>query len=164
MVPTTSQTLSSMHIIQRRGAKYTRHRNDGCYEPKGSNNELSTLLPSQPLLHAFLASRKDLPLPLCLPGDAVRIDSPQHHHRFRRSGSVYRRQCCNRPRNNQRDTVIASSLTAGHGTHGAKSFNDTSDGAVHCFLDEQGNWITYTFDEKGLGMYRFVLQTFEGTI
>lgn len=159
VVPTTSQTLSRMHVVPRRGSKYTRHRNEGYHESssKGSNNELSTLLPTQPLLQAFLASRKDLPLPLCLPGDAVRIDSPQRY-RFRRSGSVYRRQCCSRPslRNNLRDTAIASSLSAGHGTHSAKNFNDTTDGSVHCFLDEQGNWITYTFDEKGLGNVQFI--------
>lgn len=42
------------------------------------------------------------------------------------------------------------SLSSGHGTHTAKNFNDTSDGAVHCFMDEHGNWVTYTFDEKGI--------------
>ncbi|KAI4463394.1 pecanex [Holotrichia oblita] len=49
------------------------------------------------------------------------------------------------------NTKICRTLSAGHGTHCAKSFNDTSDGSVHCFLDEHGNWVTYTFDEKGLG-------------
>lgn len=158
VVPTTSQTVSKMHVVPRRGSKHTRHnRNDGYQETsaKGSNNELSTLLPTQSLLQAFLTSRRDLPLTVCLPGDAVRMDSPQRHSRLRRSSNLNRRQCCGRPstRNNQRDTVIASSLSAGHGTHSAKNFNDTSDGSVHCFMDEQGNWITYTFDEKGLGMY-----------
>lgn len=154
VVPTSSQTVSRMHAVPRRGSKYRPRNesyNDQEMSAKGSNNELSTLLPSQPLLQAFLASRKDLPAAVCFPGE--RIDSPQRY-RFRRSGSVYRRQCCNRPnvRGSQRETAIASSLSAGHGTHSAKNFNDTSDGSVHCFMDEQGNWITYTFDEKGLGM------------
>lgn len=37
------------------------------------------------------------------------------------------------------------------GTHLASSHDDTSDGAVHVFRDENGQWMTYTFDEKGLG-------------
>lgn len=42
-------------------------------------------------------------------------------------------------------------MATGQGTHLATSHNDTSDGSVHCFKDEHGNWLTYTFDEKGLG-------------
>lgn len=37
------------------------------------------------------------------------------------------------------------------GTHLASSHDDTTDGAVHVFRDENGQWMTYTFDEKGLG-------------
>ena len=36
------------------------------------------------------------------------------------------------------------------GTHIASSHEDTSDGAVHCFQDEKGNWFTYTFNDKGV--------------
>ncbi|MPC31806.1 Pecanex-like protein 1 [Portunus trituberculatus] len=36
------------------------------------------------------------------------------------------------------------------GTHLAFSHEDTSDGAVHCFQDEQGNWLTYTFNDRGV--------------
>lgn len=57
-------------------------------------------------------------------------------------------------RRRAREHMIANTLSAGHGTHSAKHFNDTSDGSVHCFLDEHGHWITYTFDEKGLGKYK----------
>jgi hypothetical protein len=39
----------------------------------------------------------------------------------------------------------------GPGTHIATCHNDTSEGAVHCFRDEHGNWLTYTFSEKGTG-------------
>lgn len=62
----------------------------------------------------------------------------------------------NRRRSSQlakKENAIANSLSAGQGTHGAKNFNDTSDGSVHCFLDEHNNWVTYTFDEKGVGRY-----------
>lgn len=36
--------------------------------------------------------------------------------------------------------------------HPAKNHDDTSIGAVHCFQDEKGNWLTYTFDENSFGM------------
>uniref|UniRef100_A0A1B6E3I5 Pecanex-like protein n=1 Tax=Clastoptera arizonana TaxID=38151 RepID=A0A1B6E3I5_9HEMI len=37
------------------------------------------------------------------------------------------------------------------GTHFASSHDDTTNGSVHIFKDENGQWMTYTFDEKGLG-------------
>ncbi|CAL4065765.1 unnamed protein product, partial [Meganyctiphanes norvegica] len=36
------------------------------------------------------------------------------------------------------------------GTHLAASHEDTTDGAVHCFQDERGNWFTYTFNDRGV--------------
>lgn len=121
----------------------------------GSNNELSTLLPPAPFLSAFLP-RRDFPLNVCYlpPGESSKIGhvSPQRG-RLKRS-KVNRRRTGQRT---EKDTAIASSLTAGHGTHSAKNFNDTTDGSVHCFRDEHGNYVTYTFDEKGLGKYIEVL-------
>lgn len=40
------------------------------------------------------------------------------------------------------------------GTHLARSHEDTAAGAVHCFQDEHGNWLTYTFDENSTGVAR----------
>lgn len=42
-------------------------------------------------------------------------------------------------------------MADGPGTHIATCHNDTSEGAVHCFRDEHGNWLSYTFSEKGTG-------------
>lgn len=43
--------------------------------------------------------------------------------------------------------------TSGAGyLHPAKNHDDTSIGAVHCFQDEKGNWLTYTFDENSFGV------------
>jgi len=48
--------------------------------------------------------------------------------------------------------ALASVMAGGGaGTHIATSHNDTSEGAVHCFRDEHGNWQSYTFAEKGTG-------------
>ncbi|KAH1026647.1 pecanex-like protein 1 isoform X2 [Dendroctonus ponderosae] len=108
----------------------------------GSNNELSTLLPpAPPLLSAFLNPRRDL-----LTASWVSENSPRssQRNRLRRARTGVKRSIVVKKEN-----AISSSLSSGHGTHTAKNFNDTTDGAVHCFLDEHGNWITYTFDEKG---------------
>ncbi|KAM3719263.1 Pecanex-like protein [Dirofilaria immitis] len=49
-------------------------------------------------------------------------------------------------------TVAAlSNLTMKDGTHVALDHEDTSQGAVHSFQDEDGNWWTYVFDEHGVG-------------
>ncbi|XP_037072385.1 pecanex-like protein 1, partial [Pollicipes pollicipes] len=37
------------------------------------------------------------------------------------------------------------------GTHLATSHDDTTEGAVHYFQDEFGNWLAYAFDERGPG-------------
>lgn len=43
-----------------------------------------------------------------------------------------------------------SDLALRDGTHVATGFEDTSQGAVHSFQDEDGTWWTYAFDEHGL--------------
>lgn len=165
------QRKSSMHRRNATKAKTQEPYNEA--SSSGSNNELSMLLPSpgQPMLAAFLASRRDFPvMPVCLPAESfpssTRMSdraSPQRHCRLKRSTRVNRRYRQNGTRNNKRITpgenhhgripvaAFVSALAAGHGTHLATSHNDTSDGSVHCFKDEHGNWLTYTFDEKGLG-------------
>lgn len=132
-----------------------RYRNESSYQDGasgGSNNELSTLLPAlppppQPLLQAFLASRRDGALPVCTANEGGKCDSPQHRSRLTRSGRVSRRQSSNM----RRDMEISRTINGGLGRRSAKNFNDTTDGTVHCFIDERGHWVTYTFDEKGLG-------------
>ncbi|XP_046982219.1 pecanex-like protein 1 [Schistocerca americana] len=47
--------------------------------------------------------------------------------------------------------ALASAISGGAGTHIATSHDDTTEGAVHCFRDEHGNWMSYTFHERGAG-------------
>ncbi|XP_054716073.1 pecanex-like protein 1 [Uloborus diversus] len=49
---------------------------------------------------------------------------------------------------------LLANLLSTPGTHLANSHNDTSPGAIHCFQDEHGNWLTYTFDENSTGIAR----------
>lgn len=37
------------------------------------------------------------------------------------------------------------------GTHVAYDHEDTTQGAIHSFQDEKGNWWTYSFNEQGSG-------------
>lgn len=157
--------------VQRRTSKASKPRTDAYNEASssGSNNELSTLLPTpgQPMLAAFL-TRRDVPHQICLPLDPAferRIGdlkiSPPRHCRLKRSTRVNRRPRQSNPRSSRSTTIrestgiplsaFVSAMSSSQGTHLATSFNDTSDGSVHYFKDEYGNWLTYTFDEKGTG-------------
>ncbi|CAJ0957448.1 unnamed protein product, partial [Mesorhabditis belari] len=44
-----------------------------------------------------------------------------------------------------------SDLALRDGTHIASGHEDTTQGAIHSFQDEDGNWWTYAFDENGVG-------------
>uniref|UniRef100_A0A914W0W0 Pecanex-like protein n=1 Tax=Plectus sambesii TaxID=2011161 RepID=A0A914W0W0_9BILA len=47
--------------------------------------------------------------------------------------------------------IALSDLSMRGDTHVATNHEDTSQGAVHSFQDEDGNWFTYSFDELGVG-------------
>lgn len=46
----------------------------------------------------------------------------------------------------------AADLDSSSTTHIATSYDDTTEGAVHLFQDENGQWMSYTFDERGSGI------------
>ncbi|XP_012936159.1 pecanex-like protein 1 [Aplysia californica] len=48
--------------------------------------------------------------------------------------------------------IAALSMMVGEEGHLATSHDDTTDGAVHWFQDEQGNWMSYTFGENSSGV------------
>ncbi|RWS24001.1 pecanex-like protein 1 isoform X2, partial [Leptotrombidium deliense] len=54
---------------------------------------------------------------------------------------------------------LLARILATPGTHLAKSHDDTSPGAVHCFQDERGNWLTYIFDENSHGTARGLMNS-----
>ncbi|KRT83588.1 hypothetical protein AMK59_4439 [Oryctes borbonicus] len=161
VLPINAQPPLRKLNVPKRNTKMVRQRSEAYQEASssGSNNELSSLLPA-PGFFSFVSNRREAPvnLPINYQPTALRArertSPPPRHCRLKRSSRVHRRPqnpLRGSGRKSMRDTAIARSLSAGHGTHCAKSFNDTSDGSVHCFLDEHGNWVTYTFDEKGLG-------------
>lgn len=137
---------------RRRGGKFE--------QTSGSNNELSTLLPNPapPLLAALLNnSGRDLPGQSSAASSDLRLSRSSENRNSRsRYGRLKHPNRAHRgPRNiaNRDDNVVP--LTALFGLissgeyHLATNQNDTSEGAVHYFRDDNGRWLAYTFDEKG---------------
>ncbi|KAK2578679.1 hypothetical protein KPH14_012167 [Odynerus spinipes] len=125
----------------------------------GSNNELSTLLPSPapPLLAALLNSGRDLSAQSSTVSDLrpnrnseTRSSRPRQSRLKRTNGT--RRG----PRSTRDDNVVPITalfgLMSNRECHLATNHNDTSEGAVHYFRDDNGGWLAYTFDEKGSGL------------
>lgn len=126
----------------------------------------NTLLPtSMPLLAAFLNSRVDF-APCC--PDNAQPEHAQCPEEGQRLKPLMDRNHRNRVRKIKRSTRqrnIASSQTGADkirqpntdnsnnssSVHFATSFEDTTDGAIHCFMDEYGNWMSYTFDKNSTG-------------
>ncbi|XP_023722503.1 pecanex-like protein 1 isoform X5 [Cryptotermes secundus] len=147
---------------------------EGASGSSGSATELSSLLPppAMPLLATFLATRRELPPESVYGPPAIAFEPVFHsvnrvdlwtnvrtrHQRLRRAFRTRR----SRGGIRSSETSVAppsASITGleplmadgGPGTHIATCHNDTSEGAVHCFRDEHGNWLSYTFSEKGTG-------------
>ncbi|KAL0829074.1 hypothetical protein ABMA28_003937 [Loxostege sticticalis] len=127
----------------------------------------NTLLPtSMPLLAAFLNSRVDF-MPCCVPdnppaepaqnaeeGPRLRpLMDRNHRNRVRKIKRSTRQR--NNPSQNNPDKKdkpsSAENPNNSTNVHFATSFDDTTDGAIHCFMDEYGNWMSYTFDKNSSG-------------
>ena len=52
--------------------------------------------------------------------------------------------------------LAAGSVVDNSGTHLATDHEDTTEGAIHCFQDELGNWHSYTFGQESSGTARTV--------
>lgn len=140
----------------------------------------NTILPtSMPLLAAFLNSRVDYPhVPIYLPGETDPCSSENQrnpptdgtYYELQRTRPLMDRNHRNRMRKIKRSTRQRNNPVAGDkakeenksepanlastsssNVHFATSFEDTTDGAIHCFVDEYGNWMSYTFDKNSSG-------------
>ncbi|KAL0106535.1 hypothetical protein PUN28_016318 [Cardiocondyla obscurior] len=141
--------------------KKTRRRDGKFEQTSGSNNELSTLLPSpaSPLLAALLNTGRDLPGQPGTTSSDLRLRNSEKRtfqtryrrlkrHRAHRARS---RNIANRDDNVVPLTALFGLISSGE-CHLATNQNDTSEGAVHYFRDDNGHFLAYTFDEKGLDM------------
>lgn len=86
-------------------------------------------------------------------------DDQKARRRYRREhGRVAARRA---PRRNSPPLTALSNMIVGSGGHLASSHDDTTEGAMHYFQDELGNWFTYTFGENSSGVAQGVLDTEE---
>ncbi|XP_013136139.1 PREDICTED: pecanex-like protein 1 [Papilio polytes] len=125
----------------------------------------NTLLPtSMPLLAAFLNSRVDF-IPCCA-NENPPAELVQYSEEGQRLRPLMDRNHRNRVRKIKRSTrqrnnpAVQNSSekkdkppstenpNSSSNVHFATSFDDTSDGAIHKFMDEYGNWMSYTFDKN----------------
>ncbi|XP_012254520.2 pecanex-like protein 1 isoform X3 [Athalia rosae] len=148
-------------IKPKRTLEVRRERERKFEQTSGSNNELSTLLPSPapPLLAALLSTGRDLPGQSGTLSDLrlsrnqeLRRNSRSRHRRLKRSNRTHRGPRSNLREDNSVPLTALASVISNNNCHLATSHNDTTEGAVHCFRDENGRWLTYTFDEKGTGI------------
>ncbi|XP_046486198.1 pecanex-like protein 1 isoform X1 [Neodiprion pinetum] len=155
-LPDTAPTL----IKPKRTLEVRRERERKFEQTSGSNNELSTLLPTPapPLLAALLSTGRDLPgqsgtlSDLRLTRNTESRNSRSKHKRLKRSNRTHRGPRSNLREDNSVPLTALASVISNNNCHLATSHNDTTEGAVHCFRDENGRWLTYTFDEKGTGI------------
>ncbi|KYQ56080.1 Pecanex-like protein 1 [Trachymyrmex zeteki] len=164
IVPSEEQPRGNLKRYIQVRRQRTRRRDTKLEQTSGSNNELSTLLPSpaSPLLAALLNnSGRDLPGQSNTTSSDLRLSRNSEkrtafrarYGRLKRQPNIVHRA---RSRNitSRDDNVVP--LTALFGLissgecHLATNQNDTSEGAVHYFRDDNGHWLAYTFDEKGI--------------
>ncbi|XP_064603904.1 pecanex-like protein 1 isoform X2 [Liolophura sinensis] len=127
-----------------------------CESKAATPTEVSALLPSQ---QQTSTTEKE-----------KRPRGRDNNRRGRRLAIARRR----RPRDNDPPTAsttlgssISSSMSMSASAlsrHLATSHDDTTEGAVHCFQDERGNWLTYTFGKESSGMAASVLEADEGMV
>ncbi|XP_061376785.1 protein pecanex isoform X4 [Danaus plexippus] len=165
VMPTTNrEDRSRSHRQSIRGERDSTHKTRKRSIEEVAQTSTSTLLPtSMPLLAAFLNSRVDF-MPCCVPDNQTPVEGPppedgqrlrplmDRNHRNR----VRKIKRSTRQRNNpslqnasdKKEKPNTTENPSSNNVHFATSFEDTSDGAIHCFMDEYGNWMSYTFDKN----------------
>ncbi|XP_022827054.1 protein pecanex [Spodoptera litura] len=175
MPPTNRDERQRSHRQSIRGERENSHKTRKRSIEEVAQTSTNTLLPtSMPLLAAFLNSRVDFG-PCCAPAHAAasaELAPPQnaqaqeepprfrplmdrnHRNRIRKIKRSTRQR--NNPSHqnnaNKRNKQPAPDTSNNsNNVHFATSFDDTTDGAIHCFMDEYGNWMSYTFDKNSSG-------------
>lgn len=164
---------SRSHRQSIRGDRENSHKTRKRSIEEVAQTSTNTLLPTtMPLLAAFLNSRVEFG-PCCLASYIAPDENTPEPTQVADEGPRLRplmdRNHRNRVRKIKRSTRQRNNPTAQNITgtkdkpmnadssnnssnvHFATSFDDTTDGAIHCFMDEYGNWMSYTFDKNSSG-------------
>ncbi|CAH0726774.1 unnamed protein product, partial [Brenthis ino] len=166
MPPPNRDDRSRSHRQSIRGERDSLHKTRKRSIEEVAQTSTNTLLPtSMPLLAAFLNSRVDF-MPCCVPDNqpAIEGQAPEEGQRLRplmdrnHRNRIRKIKRSTRQRNNppqqstdKKDKPSTSDNPNSNNVHFATSFEDTTDGAIHCFMDEYGNWMSYTFDKNSSG-------------
>ncbi len=92
-------------------------------------------------------------------GSSSATVSADDHERRRQRRAARRAARLRRLNSSPPPASMSSMLGTGPGTHLATDHEDTTEGAVHCFQDEFGNWHSYTFSQESTGTASQVLPT-----
>ncbi|XP_063385442.1 protein pecanex [Cydia fagiglandana] len=168
VMPPPREERPRSHRQSIRGERENSHKTRKRSIEEVAQTSTNTLLPtSMPLLAAFLNSRVDL-MPCCLPenappelvqyaeeGQRLRpLMDRNHRNRVRKikRSTRQRNNPSNQNNSDKKDkTPNPENPNTSNSVHFATSFDDTTDGAIHCFMDEYGNWMSYTFDKNSSG-------------
>lgn len=174
VMPPPNREERPRHRQSVRGERENAHKTRKRSIEEVAQTSTNTLLPtSMPLLAAFLNSRVDFG-PCCVPSYVANNEtaSPQnvqaaeegqrlrplmdrnHRNRVRKiKRSTRQRNNPSLQNNAEKKDVppVVDSSNSSNSVHFATSFDDTTDGAIHCFMDEYGNWMSYTFDKNSSG-------------
>ncbi|XP_047028018.1 pecanex-like protein 1 isoform X2 [Helicoverpa zea] len=175
MPPPSRDERPRAHRQSIRGDRENSHKTRKRSIEEVAQTSTNTLLPtSMPLLAAFLNSRVDFG-PCCVPSyvaNATENAAPQnaqateegprlrplmdrnHRNRVRKiKRSTRQRNNPSQQNNTEKKDKPPAPDNSNNSTnvHFATSFDDTTDGAIHCFIDEYGNWMSYTFDKNSSG-------------
>ncbi|CAK1542907.1 unnamed protein product [Leptosia nina] len=167
MPPPNREDRSRSHRQSIRGEREGSHKTRKRSIEEVAQTSTNTLLPtSMPLLAAFLNSRVDF-MPCCVPdNNAPPAEAPpteegprlrplmdrNHRNRVRKLKRSTRQRNNPSSQNSEKKDKPSNNEQPNSGNvHFATSFDDTTDGAIHCFMDEYGNWMSYTFDKNGCG-------------
>lgn len=171
MPPPNREERPRSHRQSLRGERENSHKTRKRSIEEVAQTCTNTLLPtSMPLLAAFLNSRVDF-MPSCpaetAPAPPEPPQPPEESQRLRplmdrnHRNRVRKIKRSTRQRNNpsaqsnadkSKQVKVESTNNNSSSVHFATSFDDTSDGAIHCFMDEYGNWMSYTFDKNSSGI------------
>lgn len=83
--------------------------------------------------------------------DEARRERRRRRRAARRAERERRNSTTTAPPNAPNAVGVATIFGQGQGTHIATDHEDTTEGAVHCFQDEFGNWHSYTFGTESTG-------------
>ncbi|XP_066281752.1 pecanex-like protein 1 isoform X2 [Branchiostoma lanceolatum] len=147
--PSDSPSTRLTKVLQRVLAEETDHLDITDIGPSSRSRHRSS--GSRRRRHRHRDTPTSSPLPDPFPNLAS-PDRPDRHITDRRAATRRERHKAIRRRETTPPSTLLTSLNIAENTHLAMSHEDTTKGAVHCFQDEFGNWLTYTFDDSSAGV------------